>query len=260
MMRTSAVALAGAVAFLALATIAVAQDEGTPPLPKQKWSFAGPFGTYDRAALQRGFGVYQNVCENCHELGLIHFGDLGADGPGGGIGYNEEQVKAIAAASAKQYPDTDDSGQPIQRPGRPTDTPLPLNYDNVKQAKALFGTAPPDLSLIVKAREGGADYVYAFLSGFSEDKNKDRSGAPYYNEYFPGHNVAMPPPPLAGNDVPGVKATADEERRDVVTFLSWASEPTMEDRKRTGIKVLIFLIATTGVLYFAKRQIWASLH
>jgi len=258
-MRALAAVFAAVVALLALGTVVEAQDEVTPPLPRQQWSFAGPFGTYDRAALQRGFGVYQNVCENCHSLELVHFGDLGADGPGGGIGYSEEQVKAIAAASPKQYADTDDNGQPIQRPGRPTDTPLPLNYDNVKQAKALFnGAVPPDLSLIVKAREGGADYVYAFLSGFPEDKNQ--SGPPYYDEYFPGHRVAMPPPPLAGNDVPGIKATADQERHDVVTFLSWASEPTMEDRKRTGVKVLIFLVAMAGVLYFAKRQIWAELH
>jgi ubiquinol-cytochrome c reductase cytochrome c1 subunit len=258
-MRALAVALAAAVALLALGTVAEAQEEATPPLPKQQWSFGGPFGTYDRAALQRGFGVYQNVCENCHSLNLIHFGDLGVDGPGGGIGYSAEEAKAIAAASPKQYPDTDDNGQPIQRPGQPTDTPLPINYDNVKQAKALFnGAVPPDLSLIVKAREGGADYVYAFLSGFPDDKNKE--GPPYYDEYFPGHKVAMPPPPLAGNDVPGIQATADQERRDVVTFLAWAGEPIMEDRKRTGVKVLIFLVAMTGVLYFAKRQIWADLH
>ncbi len=239
------------------AAAAVAAGPPVPPLPHEKWSFEGPFGTYDRAAVQRGLKVYTEVCQNCHALSLVHYADLGSEGPAGGIGYTEEEAKALAAASPKQYADTDDNGQPIQRPGRPTDTPLPVNFDNVKQAKATFnGALPPDLSLITRAREGGADYVYALLSGFHDPPTGfDLGPAPAYNDFFPGHRIAMPEPPLS-SDAP----EAERERRDVVTFLAWATDPTMEERKRNGVKVMIFLVALTGVLYFAKRQIWADLH
>jgi cytochrome c1 len=241
-----------------VAAAAAASGPPAPPLPREEWTFEGPFGTYDRAAVQRGLKVYVEVCQNCHTLNLVRYGDLGPDGPAGGIGYTDEDAKAIAAASPKKYADTDDSGQPVEREGRLTDTPLPVNYDNIKQAKATFsGAVPPDLSVIIRARDGGADYVLGLLSGFHDNAPAgfDVAAGQYYNDFFPGHRIAMPPPPLA--DKP---AEAEQQRRDVVNFLAWATDPTMEERKRTGVKVLIFLVVLTGLLLFAKRKIWADVH
>jgi ubiquinol-cytochrome c reductase cytochrome c1 subunit len=242
--------------------------ESEPPLPKQSWSFDGPFGTYDRAAVQRGFQIYSEVCSQCHSMNLLHYGDLGPAGPGGGIGYTEEQVKAVAATpfvNGKQVTDgPNDQGEMFQRPARPADK-FVAPFDNAKQAVATYGAVPPDLSVIVKARAGGPDYVYALLTGYKETPPKGftpSSPTANYNEYFPGHQIAMPPP-LTDDRVQyqdGTKATVDQEARDVVSFLTWASEPTMEVRKRTGVKVLIFLLFMAGVLYAAKRKIWLEVH
>jgi ubiquinol-cytochrome c reductase cytochrome c1 subunit len=233
-----------------------------PAVPQLRWSFAGPFGTFDRAALQRGFQVYDQVCARCHSLNLLHYGDLGTEGPGGGIGYSEEDVTAIAAT--KQVNDINEQGDTYQRPGRPADK-FVAPFANLQQAKtALNGAVPPDLSVIINAREDGANYLHALLTGYKDPPPagfKLAEGASY-DEFFPGHQIAMPPP-LAGDDVTyadGTKATVDQEAHDVTTFLAWATEPLREERKRTGVKVLIFLVAMTGVLYFAKRQIWSDLH
>jgi ubiquinol-cytochrome c reductase cytochrome c1 subunit len=250
-MRTFVLAGLALLAFAALP--AGAQEEA---MPKQSWSFSGPFGTYDRAAAQRGFQVYEEVCSHCHSMNLLHYRDLA------GIGYSEEEIKAIAAT--KQVADgPNDQGEMYQRPGRPSDTFVPP-FPNAQAARAaLNGALPPDLSLIIKAREGGADYVDALLQGYKPPPaGMKMAENMQYNEYFPGHQIAMPPP-LAGDDVKfadGTKATLTEEAHDVTTFLAWASEPTMEERKFTGAKVLIFLLVMTGVLYAAKRQIWAELH
>ncbi len=254
LVRKTALALAGA-ALLALGA-AAAQAQEAPPLLTQQWSFDGPFGTYDRAAAQRGLQVYEEVCSRCHSLNLLHYGDLA------GLGYTEEQVKAIAAQ--KQVTDgPNDQGEMYQRPGRPSDK-FVAPFPNEKAARAaLNGALPPDLSLIIKAREGGANYVYSILNGYKEPPPGFKlSDNMQYNEYFPGHQIAMPPP-LAGNDVTyadGTKATLQQEAHDVATFLTWASEPTMEERKRTGAKVIIFLAVMTIALYGAKRRIWADVH
>lgn len=255
-------ALALAVAGMSLIGLAANAQEEVPP-PKVNWSFAGPFGTFDRGALQRGFQVYEEVCSRCHSMSLLRYGDLGPDGPGGGIGYSEEQVKAFA--STKQVTDgPNDAGEMFQRPGRPSD-PFVAPFPNEKAARAaLNGALPPDQSLIIKARPDGPNYVYGILTGYKDPPPpgvKITEGR-YYNEYFPGHQIAMPPP-LAGNDVTyadGTKATLDQEAQDIVTFLTWASEPTMEVRKYTGAKVLIFLVFMTGLLFGAKRKIWADVH
>lgn len=208
--------LAG-LALLALAAPAGAQEE--PAMPKQSWSFDGPFGTYDRAAAQRGFEVYNEDCSHCHSMNLLHYRDLS------GIGYSEDEIKAIAAS--KQVTDgPNDQGEMFQRPGRPADT-FVAPFPNEQAARAaLNGALPPDLSLIIKAREGGANYVDALLQGYKNPpagvKMADNM---QYDEYFPGHQIAMPPP-LAGNDVPyadGTKPTLTQEAHDVATFLSWAS-------------------------------------
>lgn len=254
-MRTTVLCVAGLFA-LALAGVPVAAQEEMPPLPKQQWSFEGPFGTYDRAAAQRGYQVYTEVCSRCHSMNLLHYGDLT------GLGYTEDQVKALAS-QAQVTDGPNDQGEMFQRPGRPSDK-FVAPFANEKAARAaLNGALPPDLSVIVKARESGPDYVYDLLNGYKEPPAGFKMYENMqYDEYFPGHQIAMPPP-LADDAVTyadGTKATLPEEAHDVVTFLAWASEPSMEDRKRTGAKVLIFLLVMTGALYLAKRRIWANLH
>ncbi len=258
-MRMFALALLG---LVALAAPALAQDEGAPPLPHQSWSFDGPFGTFDRAALQRGFQVYNEVCSNCHSLNLLAYRDLGTGGPGGGLGYNDDQVKAIAAQ--KQVTDgPNDQGDMFQRPARPSDHFVPPFANDQANRAAHNGALPPDQSLIVKARAGGPDYVYALLTGYKDPPADEKlADNQYYNVYFPGHHIAMPAP--LSDDVvtytDGTKATTQQEAHDIVTFLAWASEPSMEERKRTGAKVVFFLLIMTGVLYLAKRKIWAEVH
>ena len=248
--------LALAAALLLVAPFAWAQDEETPPLPHPGWSFNGVFGTFDRAALQRGFQIYSEVCSNCHAMSLLHYRDLAA------LGYSEDEIKAIAAQ--KQVTDgPNDQGEMFQRPGRPADA-FVSPYPNDKAARAAHnGALPPDLSLIVKAREGGADYVYGILTGFvNPPANFKLADGMSYDEYFPGEQIAMPQP-LTDDSVTYADKTPallPQEAHDVVTFLAWAAEPTMETRKRTGAKVMLFLLAMTGVLYGAKRKIWSDLH
>jgi ubiquinol-cytochrome c reductase cytochrome c1 subunit len=259
-MRKHLPALLGA--LLLAAPLAHAQEEATAPLPHPGWSFDGPFGTYDRAALQRGFQVYQEVCANCHSLSLLTYDDLGPNAPGGGLGYTEDEVRAIAAQ--KQVTDgPNDQGDMFQRPARASDHFVAAFPNDQANRAAHNGALPPDLSLITKAREGEANYIYGILTGFKDppagEKLPDNM---YYNVYFPGHHIAMPPP-LADDTVTytdGTKATVAQESHDVVTFLAWAAEPTLEVRKRTGAKVMIFLLAMTGILYAAKRKIWAEVH
>jgi ubiquinol-cytochrome c reductase cytochrome c1 subunit len=241
-------------ALLASAPNAAAQE--TPPLPHQEWSFEGVFGTYDLASAQRGFQVYKEVCSACHPVKHLYFRDLAA------IGYNADEIKAIAAT----YQVTDgpnDQGQMYQRPGRPSD-PIPGPFPNDQAARAANnGALPPDQSLIVKARHDGPDYVYGILTGYKEPPAgfKLLNGM-NYNEYFPGHQIAMPPP-LSDNAVTfadGTPATVPQMAHDVVTFLTWASEPNLDDRHRTGFKVIGFLVVAAIVFYAAKRKIWAAVH
>ena len=235
--------------------IARAADE-IQQLPRQQWSFDGVFGTYDRASSQRGFQVYKEVCSVCHPVKHLHFRDL-AD-----IGYSEDEVKGIAAG----YQVTDgpnDEGQMYQRPGRPSD-PIPGPFPNDQAARAANnGSLPPDLSLIVKARPGGSDYVYAILTGYEEaPAGFNLLQGMNYNEFFAGHQIAMPPP-LSDNAVTfadGVPASVPQMAHDAATFLTWAAEPRLEDRHRTGFKVTLFLVVAAGVFYAAKRKIWAPIH
>lgn len=225
------------------------------PLPHQQWKFSGPFGTYDRAALQRGLKVYRNVCSACHSLKHIAFRNLED------LGYDENQVKAIAA----EYTVTDgpdEEGEMYERPARASDY-FPSPYPNDNAAKAANGALPPDLSLITKARHGGADYVYAILTGFEEPpEGHPLSEGQHYNKYMAGHIIAMAPPLSDGvvayeDETP---QTVEQYARDVAEFLTWAAEPEMEERKRTGIKVLIFLLVFAGIMYSIKKKIWADVH
>jgi ubiquinol-cytochrome c reductase cytochrome c1 subunit len=240
---------------LGLAFPAAAQDAGNPPLLTPGWPFDGIFGTFDRAALQRGFQVYSEVCSACHSMNLLHYRDLAA------LGYTDDQIKAIAAQ--KQTPDIDDQGNPTTRPARPADAFVPPFFNEKAGRAAHNGALPPDLSLIIKAREGGPDYCYSILNGFvpAPADFKLQNGM-NYNKFFPGNQIAMPQP-LADNSVTfadGTPATLPQEAHDVCTFLTWASEPTMEERKATGAKVMLFLLVMSGVLYAAKRKVWSDLH
>ena len=247
--------IAAAVVFAGLQAGAAQAAEGKA-LPARDWSFSGIFGQFDRGAMQRGFQVYREVCSGCHSLRLIHFRNLEA------LGYGEDEIKAIAAEyTVEDGPD--DEGEMFERPGLPADR-IPSPFANTKAAAAANnGAVPPDLSLMVKARDGGADYVHALLTGYADPPDGvEVLDVQNYNLYFPGNLTAMAPP-LSEDAVEygdGTPATVEQMAADVVNFLAWAAEPTMEERKRMGIKVILFLLAFTGVLYAVKRKVWADLH
>jgi cytochrome c1 len=259
-MRSIIVSGAIALAALGLGAAAVAAEEVA--LKEQHWHFKGPFGTYDRSSAQRGFQVYKEVCSACHSLSLLSYRNL-TD-----LGLTEAQVKGIAAEV--QVPDIGDDGSAIERPARPSDKFKKPFANEQAAAAANGGKAPPDLSVIVKAREGGPDYIFSLLTGYvAFDKLKPEQVKEFnvtkddnFNLYFPGHRIAMPPPLSDGkvNYVDGTKNTLDQQARDVVEFLAWASEPHLEDRNRTGVRVILFLLAMAGFMYAVKRQIWADQH
>ncbi|MCK6419131.1 MAG: cytochrome c1 [Alphaproteobacteria bacterium] len=224
--------------------------------PHMHWSFEGMFGTYDQAALQRGLKVYREVCAACHSLKRVYFRNLEA------LGYDEGQVKAIAS----EYSVTDgpnDEGEMFDRSARPSDRfPGPYANDNAAKA-ANNGALPPDLSLIIKARHDGANYVRSLLTGYEPPPaHSALLPGQNWNKYMPGNIIAMAPP-LADGQVAyedGAPQVVEQYADDVVHFLTWASDPSMETRKRTGIAVLIFLSVFAGIMYAYKRKIWANLH
>ena len=253
-----------------------AEEQETPP--SLKWSFSGPFGTYDRGSLQRGLKIYKEVCSNCHSLNYIAFRNLADPG---GPGYSEAQVASLASEyKIKDGPN--DQGEMFERPGRPADY-FPAPFPNEQAARAANGGGlPPDLSLITKARsyergfpkfifdfftqfqEQGPNYVDAILQGF-EDKPPAGVTIPdgsYYNKYFPGHSIKMPKP-LSDGQVTfddGAPATLPQYSQDVTTFLMWAAEPKMEARKQLGFQVFVILIIFAFLMYFTKKKVWADAH
>jgi ubiquinol-cytochrome c reductase cytochrome c1 subunit len=252
------------------ATVQPTAPPSAPPVeletlpPKEvSWSFEGPFGTYDRAALQRGFQVYKDVCSACHSLEFIAFRHLAEEG---GPGLSAEQVGALAAAyrvpaGPNELGQTvDANGQPLLRPATASD-PFPPPFPNEQSARASNnGALPPDLSLIVRARLGGASYLYSILTGYGQQPPSGASigAGRFYNPYFRGAQIAMPPPlnPDQVMYADGTAATLDQQARDVVTFLAWAADPKMEERKRTGFSVMVFLIVLASLLYFSYQRIW----
>jgi ubiquinol-cytochrome c reductase cytochrome c1 subunit len=220
------------------------------------FSFDSAFGAFDRAALQRGFAVYAGVCANCHSLRLLSYRNL-LD-----IGLTEEQVRAVAA-SVEVTDGPNDEGQMFQRPGRLSDRfHRPFANDNAARA-ANNGALPPDLSVITKARHGGANYIYSLLTGYHEPPAGVTLGeGMHYNPYFPGGQIAMAPPLNEGavEYADGTATSVDQMARDVASFLAWASEPETETRKRMGIRILIFLAVAGFIAYGVKRKIWADLH
>ena len=226
-------AILGIAAVLVVPTLLLSHEA----VPSEHWSFQGPFGSFDRASAQRGFQVYKQVCSNCHGLKEAYYRNLE------GIGVPPADVKMIAASV--NVADIGDDGTPTERPALPSDhfrSPWP----NPKAARAANnGALPPDQSVIVKAREGGPNYVYHLIAdGYGEPPAGMKIGQGlYYNKWFPGGQIAMPQP-LQAEQVTyadGTKATLEQEARDVTTFLTYISNPEMEQRKRTGIKAVIFL-------------------
>ena len=262
-------------ALLPAAMPALAQVEQVAP-PRQQWSFAGPFGKYDQAQLQRGFKIYREVCSACHSMNLLSIGSLADPG---GPGFTEAQVAQIA--SEYKIKDLDDKGQEIERAGRPADH-FPAPFPNTLAAAAANGVAPPDMSTLAKARgytrgfpwfifdvvtqyqEQGPDYIAAILQGYKDPPPKgfNLPAGGHYNEYFPGHNIAMPPPLQDGQVTfdDGAPNKLQDEAKDVAAFLMWAAEPHLVQRKRVGFQVIIFLIVLSGLLYFTKKKVWADAH
>ena len=255
MPRLSAVG-AAALVLAASALETSAQITEAPEPIALSWPHDGVFGTFDRAAAQRGFQVYREVCSACHGLDYVAFRNL-AD-----LGFSEEQVRALAA----EYTVTDgpdDTGEMFERPAVPAD-PIPAPYPNPQAARAANGGAlPPELSLITKARANGTDYLFSLMVGYEEPPAEvEAPEGLYYNAYFPGHWIAMPPPLQEGlvAYADGTEATVEQMAADVTTFLTWAGEPTLEARKQSGLKVMLFLIVLTGLCYATMRKVWAGAH
>ena len=264
------------VAGLAFAVPAVANEASGPKIEMQSWSFAGPFGRFDKGQLQRGYKVYKEVCSTCHSMRLLSFRNLADEG---GPGFTMDQAKALAATiQVKDGPN--DAGEMFDRAGRASDH-FAAPFPNDEAARASFGGAlPPDLSLIAKARavhrgfpyflfeafstyaEAGPDYVYNLLTGYVDAPHGVTcDGALQYNQSFIGGPCVAMPPPLSDDVVTyddGTKGTVQNYARDVAAFLMWTAEPKLEARKSTGLKVLLFLIVFAGLLYFTKRKVWSN--
>lgn len=245
-------------ALFLLAAPAFAKEDSAVHSPPGGWPHQGVFGAYDRAALQRGFLVYKQVCAACHSLNLVAYRNLTA------LGYSEAEVKSIAAeATITDGPN--DEGNMFERPGRPSDH-FKASFANEKAARfANGGALPPDLSLIIKARHGGEDYLYSLLTGYGQQPPAGVTimQGMQYNPAFAGGQIAMPDP-LSSDDMvaysDGTKATKAQMARDVTQFLAWAAEPQLEQRKRIGIRAIIFLLIMAGIFYAAKRRVWRDLH
>jgi ubiquinol-cytochrome c reductase cytochrome b/c1 subunit len=278
--------VASAVAVFAVAGLlmlgsgsqAQAQEHNTPMPPSLKWSFAGPFGKFDQGQLQRGYKVYKEVCSACHSMNLVHYRNLADPG---GPGFSIAQAAALAS-EIKVQDGPNDAGDMFERPGRVADRfPAPFPNENAARA-ANGGAAPPDLSLMAKARgyergfpwfifdaftqfqEKGPNYIHAILTGF-EDSPPHGFTLPdgsFYNKYFPGHAMKMPNP-LSDDQISysdGTPQKVDQYATDVAAFLMWAAEPKLEERKRIGLQVMIFMVIFAGLLYFTKRAVWADAH
>lgn len=239
-----------------------------------KWSFAGPFGKYDKEQLQRGLKVYKEICSVCHSMNLVAFRTLKE------LGYSEDQVKAFAA----DYQITDGpnkDGDMFERPGKPSDH-FPAPFPNEEAAAAANnGAPPPDFSLIAKARaaergfprfvfdiftqyaEGGPDYIYSLLTGFGQKPEEGLTipDGTYYNPYFMQAPSLSMPPPLSDGAVSyddGSPETVDQYAKDVSAFLMWAAEPELEARKKMGFRVMVFLLVFAGLLYVVKKRVWSN--
>ena len=225
---------------------------------KTDWSFKGLFGKFDRAALQRGYQVYTEVCSSCHSMKYLSYRNLAEKG---GPEFTEDQAKAIAASfEVKDGPNAD--GDMFTRPGRPSDK-FVSPYPNVQAATAANGGAyPPDMSVLVKARKGGSDYIYSVLMGYEDPPaGFELEDGVYYNKYMDGKKIKMSNPLSEGivSYSDGTKATEAQMAMDVTTFLTWAAEPHLEQRHKLGLKVIFYLIIFTVLVYLSMRRLWSRI-
>jgi ubiquinol-cytochrome c reductase cytochrome b/c1 subunit len=265
-------------------TPALAVGGGEKP-PRQTWSFAGPFGTFDKAQLQRGFKVYREVCASCHGLEKLSLRNLSQPG---GPGFTDGQVRTLAA-EYKVQDGPNEQGEMFERPGRPADR-FPKPFPNVETAKAANnGAVPPDFSVIAKARtyergfpvyvfdiftqyqQQGVDYITALLLGYeAPPEGTVVEDGLHWNKYFPGNKIAMSNPLVvlfddagkpqdAGFYTDGTPVTKLQVAKDISAFLMWAAEPKMEERKRMGVQVMLWLILLAGLLFMLKKRIWSRL-
>lgn len=254
----------GAVNYVSEPPAPTAEHEFHDTPKHVEFSFDGALGHYDREQLQRGFQVYKEVCSACHSLRLVAFRDLE------GLGYNEAEIKAIAANWSAETPSiNEETGEPATRKPVPSDY-FPKPFANDVAARAANNNAiPPDLSLMAKARHHGSAYIYSLLTGYQNQpaellKKFPDSKTPqglHYNPYFANLNVAMAPPLTGDGQVTyadGTKATVDQMAKDVAAFLTWTAEPKLENRHRAGLAVIFFLIIATGLAYMSYRNIWAD--
>ncbi|WP_299438453.1 cytochrome c1 [uncultured Rhodospira sp.] len=241
-----------------------AGGHGGPELMHPSWSFEGIYGRYNEDQLKRGWEVYAQVCASCHPLDYMHYRNLE------GLGYTEDEVKEIAAQfEVRDGPD--EWGEMFTRPATPPDA-FAEPYENDALAKlANGGVVPPNLSVMTRARDGGADYVYSLMLGYEggvpewvheEDPDFALPPGKSFNAYFPGYAISMPEQLFEGAVTysDGTEATPEQMAKDVTAFLQWAAEPELEDRKELGRYTLLFLIVFTGVLYAYKREIWKDAH
>tara|TARA_B100000686_G_scaffold135259_1_gene142450 strand:+ start:496 stop:1278 length:783 start_codon:yes stop_codon:yes gene_type:complete len=230
--------------------------EESQKLLKQDWSFKGFFGKFDRGSLQRGYQVYAEVCASCHSMKYLSYRNLNEPG---GPEFSIEQAKAIAS----QFELTDgpnDDGEMFTRTAKLSDK-FVSPYANNKEAKALNGGAyPPDMSVLVKARKGGADYIYSILLGYDETPEDIKlDEGVYYNTYMYGNMIKMAKPLSEGliQYSDGTKATEEQMAKDVTTFLSWAADPHLEARHKMGFRAIIYLIIITIFVYFSMKKVWS---
>ena len=225
---------------------------------KVNWSFKGLTGKFDRAALQRGFQVYKEVCSSCHSMQYLSYRNLGESG---GPEFSEAEVQAIAS-SIEIEDGPDSQGEMFTRPGRPSDK-FKSPYPNVNASIAANGGAyPPDMSVLVKARPGGSAYIYSVLVGYEEPPaGVVLDDGVYYNKYMIGNKIKMSAPLLDGiiEYTDGTDSTVDQMAKDVTTFLSWAAEPELEERHRTGVKVILYLVLLTILVYLSMKKIWSRI-
>jgi ubiquinol-cytochrome c reductase cytochrome c1 subunit len=273
MIRNSLTVLA-AIFIMAAPAAPASAAEAQRPAKDISYSFEGPFGTFSRGQLQRGYKVYKEVCASCHSMRLLTFRNLADPG---GPEFTEDQVKGLAATFQMQD-GPDESGEMFNRPALPSDR-FPSPFANEQAARAANGGAlPPDLSLMTKAREGwtgtfrqlangigGPEYVYSVLTGYEPEPPELAAEKPpgkYYNPYFAnGHWISMPPP-LSDGQVTfddGASNTVENMARDVSAFLAWTAEPKLEQRKALGFQVMIFLVVFSALVYLAKQKIWSGI-
>jgi ubiquinol-cytochrome c reductase cytochrome c1 subunit len=223
---------------------------------KTDWSFKGLFGKFDRGSLQRGYQVYTEVCASCHSMKYLSYRNLGEKG---GPEFSEAEVKAIAASfEVIDGPNAD--GEMFERPAKLSDK-FVMPYENVKAAQAANGGAyPPDMSVLVKARGGGVDYIYSLLQGYEEAPSGiTLDEGVHYNKYMYGNKIRMSAP-LSDDLVEygdGTKASVEQMSKDVTTFLMWAAEPHLESRHQMGFKAIVYLIILTILVYFSMKKIWS---